>query len=84
MIHTKHLLKVSVVWMSIVYVVCFMGVAFFPSIRTLFMRYALHADVAFGASLISLQNFVTGLILWDVIAALAVGLFALLFNWIKR
>ncbi len=46
---TRRLLKVVAVWTSIVYTVCYAGVALYPPIRTLFMRYALHADAAFAS-----------------------------------
>lgn len=45
MINTKHLFKVASAWISAVYVVCYAGVAIYPPIRGLFMRYSLHTDV---------------------------------------
>ena len=44
MINTNHLLKVTSAWISIVYVVCYAGVAMFPPIRMMTMRYAMHMD----------------------------------------
>lgn len=84
MINSKHLIKVGAAWTSIVYVICFVGVALFPSIRILFMRYVLHADVAFGQDYISIGYFFSGLIIWNILAALGLWLFAALFNGIKR
>lgn len=83
MINTKHLLKVTSAWISVVYVVCFAGVALFPTSREMFMRYALHSDVALGQSVITITTFISGLIIWNIVAFLAVGLFALLFNKMK-
>lgn len=83
MINTPHLVKVGVAWMSIIYVVCFGAVAIYPPIRTLAMRYGLHAEIDLGAPIISPLTFVTGLILWDLAAALTFGLFAALFNRLK-
>lgn len=83
MINTKHLLKVTAIWTSIVYIICFVGVTIFPTSRELFMRYALHSDVALGQSVITITTFISGLIIWNIIAFLAVGLFSLLFNKIK-
>jgi len=84
MINIKHLLQVAAAWISIVYIVCFAGVALFPTSRELFMRYALHSNIALGQSVLTLTTFITGLIIWNVVAFLAVGLFALLFNKIKK
>ncbi|OGY43705.1 MAG: hypothetical protein A3B89_02915 [Candidatus Buchananbacteria bacterium RIFCSPHIGHO2_02_FULL_40_13] len=84
MINIKHLLKVTAAWTSIVYVVCFAGVALFPATRELFMRYALHSDIALGRNIITLATFIAGLIIWNVIDVVAVWLFAFLFNKIKK
>jgi hypothetical protein len=48
MINTKHLLKVVAAWVTIVYVVCFVGVALIPGVRPWFMQYALHMNVSMG------------------------------------
>lgn len=82
MINTQHALKVAAAWVSIVYLVCFGLVAFFPQARELFARYALHTDVDIG-NVITPLTFVTGLILWNIVAVLAVALFAALFNALK-
>ncbi|OGZ70263.1 MAG: hypothetical protein A2904_01195 [Candidatus Staskawiczbacteria bacterium RIFCSPLOWO2_01_FULL_33_9] len=84
MINVKHLLKVTSVWTSIVYVICYFGVAMYPSIRMMTMRYALHANVDFVSTYFGFGYFISGLIIWNVIALLAVWLFAWLFNIIKQ
>ena len=56
MINIKHLLQVAAAWISIVYIVCFAGVALFPTSRELFMRYALHSNIALGQSDIGMQS----------------------------
>lgn len=83
MVNTKHLLKVTAAWISIVYVVCFLGVALFPGIREVFMYYGLHTNANLGENVMTLTTFISGLVLWNIIALLAVGLFAALFNKIK-
>lgn len=83
MINTQHLLKVTVAWVSIAYLVCFGAVAIWPEIRTLFAKYALHVDVGMG-NVITPLTFVTGFILWNITVVLAVGLFAVLFNKIEQ
>jgi len=80
MINAMHLTKVAAVWMSIAYAICYVGVVIFPSIRDLFMRYALHADVAFQSDFFSFGYFISGLIIWDILAISGAWLFAVLFN----
>lgn len=84
MINTSHLLKVTVIWISIVDTICFAGVALFPGIREGFMLYALHTTTAFGENVMTLTTFLSGLVIWNIIALLTVGLFAFLFNRISK
>ena len=81
--NTKHLLRVASAWISIVYIVCFAGVAFFPGIRPGFMRYGLHMGIDMGQNILTLGTFFSGLVIWNIITLLAVGLFVLLYNRIK-
>lgn len=80
MINTKHLLKVAAAWISIIYAVCFVGVALFPSVRPGFMRYGLHTDIDVGRNVLTLGTFVAGLVIWNLVILLAVWLFAYLYN----
>lgn len=73
-----HLSRVVIAWTSIVYVVCFGGVALIPGIREWFMRYALHTSVDIGTNVMTLTTFITGLVIWNVIALLAVWLYGTL------
>ncbi|MBI2121626.1 MAG: hypothetical protein HYT98_00745 [Candidatus Sungbacteria bacterium] len=84
MINTMHLLKVSAAWISAVYVICFTGVALFPGIRFGFMMYALHTDLDVGRNVLTFGTFLSGLVIWNIIAFLGVWLFAVLFNLIKK
>ncbi|KKT40951.1 MAG: hypothetical protein UW30_C0015G0022 [Candidatus Giovannonibacteria bacterium GW2011_GWA2_44_13b] len=84
MINTQHLLKVSAAWISIVYTICFAGVAFFSGIRTGFMMYALHMNVSMGVNVLTITTFLAGLVIWNIIAFLAVWLFAVLFSGINK
>ncbi len=83
MIHTKHLLKVTSAWVSVVWVVCYVGVLVFPGIRSATMYYAFHTTTDLGKDVLTLTTFVSGLVIWNVVALLAVWLFATLFNKIK-
>jgi len=84
MINSKHLIKVASAWVSIVYTICFVGVAIYPPSRELFMRFSLHADVSFKSDFLSFGYFVLGLVIWNIVTILAVWLFAALFNKIKK
>ena len=84
MIDTKNILKVAAAWISIVYVVCYIGVALFPGIRPGFMRYALHTDIDMSRDVLTIGTFLSGLVIWNVIAVLAVWLFVALLNNIKK
>lgn len=84
MINTKHLLKVTSIWISVVYAVCYLGVAFFPASRQLYMRYALHADASFISSYFGFGYFISGLVIWNTLALLGANFFAYLFNTIKK
>ena len=83
MINTKHLIKVSSLWVSIAYIVCYFGVAVFPTSREMFVKYSLHANISFGSDFLSLGYFISGLIIWNIIAIAGAWLFAFLFNKIK-
>ncbi|MBM3256720.1 MAG: hypothetical protein FJY98_00085 [Candidatus Liptonbacteria bacterium] len=83
MINTSRVLKASAVWISLVYAVCYLGVALFPGIRPGFMQYGLHMGLNMGENILTLGTFISGLVIWNVIAFLAVGLFAFLYNKIK-
>ncbi len=84
MINTKHLLKVSSAWVSIVYIICYVGVAIYPPVRNLFMKYALHANVSFQSDFLSFGYFIFGLIIWNIVAIVGIWLFAVLFNRIRQ
>lgn len=80
MINTRHLLKVTILWVSIVDIVCFAGVALIPGIRPAFMYYALHTTTSVGENVMNSTTFISGLVIWNVFALLGVGLFAWLYN----
>ena len=84
MINTKHLLKVMAAWVTIVYVMCFVGVALIPGVRPWFMQYALHMNIGMGENILTLTTFISGLVICNVVALLAAWLFAFLHNKIKQ
>ncbi len=76
--------KVTSAWISIIYVVCYLGVALYPPIRPITLKYALHLDVALQSGPFDLGIFIAGLVIWNVVAFLAVWLFLALNKAIKR
>ena len=84
MINAKHLLKVTLAWTSAVYVVCYVGVAIYPPVRMVTMRYALHVDTNIVSTYFGFGYFISGLIIWNAVVLLAVWLFVWLFNTIKQ
>ena len=81
--NTSHLLKVTAVWVSVVYIVCYVGVWLYPPIRDLFLSAALHASVPVTSGPFTPGTFISGLIIWNIVAVLAVWLFAYLYNAIR-
>jgi hypothetical protein len=84
MVNTQPLLKVTAAWISIVYVICFAGVGMFPGMRPGFMRYGLHMGLDMGRNILTFGTFLSGIVIWNIIALLAVWLFAALYNDIKE
>ena len=84
MINIKHLLKVSSVWISIIYTICYTGVAVYPPVRGMFMKYSLHATVGLSSDYFGIGYFISGLIVWNVVVLFSVGFFAYLFNTFKK
>ena len=84
MIDIKYVVKVACIWVTILYVICFVGIALFSPLRPLFMEYALHTRMDLGVSTISFVTFIAGLFFWNIITALGVALYCYLYNSIKR
>jgi hypothetical protein len=84
LINTKHLLKVIAAWVTMVYVVCYGGVALIPGVRPWFMQYALHMNMSIGENAITFATFISGLVIWNVIGLIGAWVFAFLHNKIKQ
>lgn len=80
MINTKHLLKVISAWTTVIYIICFVGVALLPGIRPWFVHYALHMDMNLGENIMTITTFLSGLAIWNVVALASTVLFAVLHN----
>lgn len=80
MLNMKLVLATGVAWTTVAYVVCFLGVALLPDIREWFMMYALHTNINMGVSVLTFSTFLSGLIIWDILALLGLWLFVALYN----
>jgi hypothetical protein len=72
--NTGHLLKVTALWTTIVYIVCFGGVALVLGIRPWFAHHALHMNVSMGENVVTTSRFFSGLVIWNVVTLLGVWL----------
>ncbi|OGG54629.1 hypothetical protein A3D62_00620 [Candidatus Kaiserbacteria bacterium RIFCSPHIGHO2_02_FULL_49_11] len=84
MLTTSRAIKIATAWISVVYVICYAGVALFLGIREGFMEYALHTRIDTGVNVVSLTTFITGLIVWNVMAAVAAWLFVVLTKYFSK
>lgn len=81
---TKHIIKVAMAWTSIVYAVCFAGVAMFGGIRPGFMMYAFHMRTNFEYNnIMTFGTFFSGLVIWNLVVLLLIVLYRWLDNAIK-
>lgn len=83
MLNMKLVLATGFAWTTVAYVVCFLGVTLLPGIREWFMMYALHSNIDMGTSVLTLSTFLSGLIIWDILALLGLWLFVALYNTIQ-
>ena len=79
-INSARVVKTSVVWMTIVYVLCFVVVSMWPGIMGSGMMSSFHAQFNMGPAVMTGSSFVYGLILWDILAAFGAWLFVALYN----
>lgn len=75
MTNTTTLLKVFAIWITAIYIICFVGVLLFPGLRGWFMLYGLHVQPTTVVTTATWTTFFSGLVLWNVIAASAVSLY---------
>jgi len=84
MLSSARVVKTSVVWMTIVYVLCFAIVAMWPGIMGSWMMYSFHSQFEMGPTMMTGGSFFYGLIIWDVLAAFGAWLFVTLYNSFEK
>lgn len=80
MLNMKLVLATGLAWTTVAYVVCFLGVALLPDIREWFMVYALHTSINMGTSVLTFSTFLSGFIIWNVLALLGCWLLVVFYN----
>ncbi|OGG47416.1 hypothetical protein A3D66_01480 [Candidatus Kaiserbacteria bacterium RIFCSPHIGHO2_02_FULL_50_9] len=81
---TKRLLKISMAWVSIAYVVCYVLFFLVPQTRGTFIYYAVHMNVNAVPSVFTFGNFIGGFVFWNVLVAASVWLWVFLVEKIKN
>jgi hypothetical protein len=73
--------KISLAWTTIAWTVCYLAFGLIPRLPTT-MPYILHMNVPME-NIFTFNNFIIGLIVWNIIVAVGVALAGLLGNIIK-
>jgi hypothetical protein len=73
--------KISLAWTTIAWIVCYLAFGLIPGLPTA-MRYILHINAPME-NIFTINNFIVGLIAWNVIVAAGVALAGFLGNIIK-
>ena len=83
MLSNAKIAKVTLVWATIVYLACVLIAWVLPSVYTWGAKNMVHFGMTVDAPTLSLAGVIQGLIIWDVVAVVMVGLFVLLYNKLK-
>lgn len=79
---TTRAIKISLAWISIVWIACYLAFGLIPGLGPTAMPYILHMNVPME-NIFTIGNFIVGLILWNIVVAAGVALAGLLSNYIK-
>ncbi len=83
--NTTRVLKIGLAWINIAYVFCYLVLGLIPGLRPTLLPYILHLNVGAAVeNIFTIGNFFIGLILWNVIVAVAIWTIGLLSNYIKE
>ncbi len=83
MINGAKITKVSVIWATIVYLGCVLIAWLLPSIYTWGAGKLVHFGAVVSQPSLSFTDVILGLILWDILVAILVWLFVLIYNKFK-
>ena len=83
MLSAAKIAKVTIVWATIVYLVCVKVAWLFPSVYSWGSGSLIHFGMVTTAPALTFSGVIQGLIIWDVIAVAMVWLFVWLYNKMK-
>ncbi len=83
MLNGAKITKVSVIWATIIYLGCVLIAWLLPSLYIWGASKLVHFGAVVGQPSLSFTNVILGLILWDILVAILVWLFALIYNKFK-
>lgn len=75
--------KTAVIWMTIVYAICALGVALLPGLAESVMRSVFHGLAVTSSPKITFSTTVIGLIYLDIFTAISAYIFAAIYNKVK-
>ena len=83
MLSAAKIAKVTLVWATIVYLVCVLIAWLLPAVYVWGTKNMIHFGMTVGVPSMTLAGVIQGLIIWDVIAVAMVWLFVWLYNKMK-
>ena len=83
MLNGAKIAKVTLLWATIVYLVCVLIAWILPSVYTLGAKNMVHFGMTVSAPTLTLAGVIQGLIIWNVLAVVMVWLFVWLYNKTK-
>jgi len=76
--------KIGLAWINITYVLCYVILGLIPALRPSLLQYILHLNVGPVENIMTIGNFIVGLILWNVIVGASIWLVGFLAQYIKN
>lgn len=83
MLNSAKIAKVTVVWMTILYIICTLIAAILPGIYAKFAGLLVHFGAVSQKPNITFLSAIVGLIVWDIVVYIAVWLFVAIYNRTK-
>lgn len=83
--NTTRILKIGLTLINGAYVLCYLVLGLIPGLQVTLLPYVLHLNMSGSfENIFTIQNFVTGLIFWNVITAAVIWAIGLLSNYYKE
>jgi hypothetical protein len=81
--NTIRALKIGAAWITIVWVVCYLIFGLIPGLGPATAPFILHMNMGPMENIFTVGNFISGLVVWNIIVAAGIALAGLLSNYIK-